>query len=96
MLVSGSQGPIFRVPGVRVPYPRVASPKYHGPSSRVLGPMVLGLRSQGLGPQVLILDYAVEFLLVIKRKYKLFDVTKFILVLPTFRLIQQSLSKTRC
>ena len=27
--------------------------------------------------------------------YKLFDVTKFILVLPTFRLIQQSLSKTR-
>ena len=25
-------------------------------------------------------------------KYKLFDVTKFILVLPTFRLLQQSLS----
>ena len=30
------------------------------------------------------------------KKYKLFDVTKFILVLPTFRLIQQSLSRTRC
>ena len=30
------------------------------------------------------------------KKYKLFDITKFILVLPTFRLIQQSLSRTRC
>ena len=30
------------------------------------------------------------------KKYKLFDVTKFILVLPTFRLKQQSLSRTRC
>ena len=30
------------------------------------------------------------------KKYKLFNVTRFILVLPTFRLIQQSLSKTRC
>ena len=29
-------------------------------------------------------------------KYKLFNVTKFILVLPTFRLIQQSFSRTRC
>ena len=30
------------------------------------------------------------------KKYKLFDVTKFILVLPTFQLKQQSLSRTRC
>ena len=30
------------------------------------------------------------------KKYKLFDVTKFNLVLPTFRLKQQSLSRTRC
>ena len=30
------------------------------------------------------------------KKYKLFDVTKFILVLPTFRLKQQSLPRTRC
>ena len=30
------------------------------------------------------------------KEYKLFDVTKFILVLPTFRLKQQSLSRTRC
>ena len=30
------------------------------------------------------------------KKYKLFDVTNFILVLPTFRLKQQSLSRTRC
>ena len=30
------------------------------------------------------------------KKNKLFDVTKFISVLPTFRLIQQSLSRTRC
>ena len=29
-------------------------------------------------------------------KYKLFIVTKFILVLPMFRLIQQSFSRTRC
>ena len=29
-------------------------------------------------------------------KYKLFDVTKFISVLPMFRLIQQSLTRTRC
>ena len=33
---------------------------------------------------------------VIKKKYKLFDLTKFILVLPTFLMIQQSLSKTKC
>ena len=30
------------------------------------------------------------------KKYKLLDVTKFILVLPTFRMIQQSLSRTKC
>ena len=30
------------------------------------------------------------------RKYKLFDVTKFILALSTFRLIRQSWSRTRC
>ena len=30
------------------------------------------------------------------RKYNLFEVTKFILVLPKFRLIQQLLSGTRC
>ena len=30
------------------------------------------------------------------KKYKLFDVTKFILVLPMFWLMQQSLSGTRC
>ena len=30
------------------------------------------------------------------KKYNLFDVTKFILVLQTFRLIQQSSSRTRC
>ena len=30
------------------------------------------------------------------KKYKLFDVTKFIVVLPTILLLQQSLSKTRC
>ena len=30
------------------------------------------------------------------KKYKLFHVTKFILVLPKFWLIQQSLSRTRC
>ena len=33
---------------------------------------------------------------IINKKYKPFDVAKFILVLPTFRLIQQSLSRTRC
>ena len=33
---------------------------------------------------------------LVYKKYKLFDVTKFILVLPTFRLKQQSLSRTRC
>ena len=32
---------------------------------------------------------------IINKKYKLLDVTKFILILPTFRLIQQSLSRTR-
>ena len=32
----------------------------------------------------------------IQKGYKLFDVAKFILVLPTFRLTQQSLSWTRC
>ena len=37
-----------------------------------------------------------KYLMVINKKYKLFDVTKFILVLPTFRLIQQSLSRARC
>ena len=31
-----------------------------------------------------------------KQKNTLFHVTKFILVLQTFRLIQQSLSRTRC
>ena len=30
------------------------------------------------------------------RKHKLLDVIKFVLVLPTFRLIQQSLSRNRC
>ena len=30
------------------------------------------------------------------KKYKLFNVTNFILVLPTFQLKQQSLSRTRC
>ena len=30
------------------------------------------------------------------KKYKLFDVTKVISVLQAFRLIQQSLSRTRC
>ena len=33
---------------------------------------------------------------VINKKYKLINGTKFILVLPTFLLIQQSLSMTRC
>ena len=31
-----------------------------------------------------------------KQKYKLFDITNFILVLPSFQLTQQSLSRTRC
>ena len=34
--------------------------------------------------------------MIINKKYKLFNVTKFISVLPTFSLIQQSLSRTRC
>ena len=55
MLVTGSQGPINSVPGVRVPCPRVLSLKAQGSSSRVpgsQGPGSQSLRSQGPGSQV--------------------------------------------
>ena len=52
LLATGSLGPITRVLGVRVPCPRVASPKAQGTSSIVLGFRVLGLRSQGPGFRV--------------------------------------------
>ena len=47
LLVSGSQGPISRVP-----CPRVASPKPQGPGSQVSG-----LGSQSLGTQVQVPDF---------------------------------------
>ena len=58
LLVTGSQGPITRVLGVRIPCLRVASPKAQGPSSRVPVFQVSSLRVPGPGSQVLILDYA--------------------------------------
>ena len=42
-----SQGPITRVPGIRVLCPRVASPKAQGSSSKVLGYQVSGYRFPG-------------------------------------------------
>ena len=64
LLVSGSQGPICRVLGVRISCPIVASPKFqlsrapsprvHGPrvpGSQDLGSWVPGLGSQGRGSQ---------------------------------------------
>ena len=51
LLVTRSQCPITRVPGVRIPCLRVVSPKAQGPSSRVSGSQVSG--SQSPGPQSL-------------------------------------------
>ena len=42
LLVSGSQGTISRVPGVRVPCPRVATPKSQSPMVPSLGSRVSG------------------------------------------------------
>ena len=45
------------------------------------------------------LNFAIFFtdvLLLKKKKKQVIDVTKFILVFPTFRLKQQSLLRTRC
>ena len=49
LLVTGSQGPITRIPGVRIPCLRVASPKAQDFSSRVPRSHVSG--SQGPGSQ---------------------------------------------
>ena len=60
LLVTGSQGPITRVPGFRIPCPRVPVPESRvaGPESRVSGSQVSGLRVPGPGSRVLILDHA--------------------------------------
>ena len=55
LLVTGFQGPITRIPGVRITCLRVTSPKTQGPSSRVPSLEVPGPSPSS---QVLILDYA--------------------------------------
>ena len=80
LLVTGSQSPITRVLGVRIPCPRVPVPESQGPKSqdpRVSGLRVPSLRvprfwvsglrvlDHGSGPQVLILDYALSSFKVI-------------------------------
>ena len=60
MLVPGPQGPITRVPGVRVPCPRVASPGFQFQSPRVQVSASQGLRvpgSQVSGPDFRLCRY---------------------------------------
>ena len=62
LLVSGSQGTISRVPGVRVPCPRVATPKSQSPMVPSLGSRVPGLRSR--------LDYALLNMFFLLSSYR--------------------------
>ena len=55
LLVTGSQCPIARMPGVRIQCPRVGSPKAQGPKSQ--GPGSQSLGSQGLGSPVSSSDF---------------------------------------
>ena len=59
LLVSGSQGIISRVPGVRIYVPGLQVPSLSIPSPGVPGLESHGLGSEGPGSQVLILDYGV-------------------------------------
>ena len=51
LLVTGLQGPVTRVPGVRIPCPMIASPKAQVPVPLSQGPKPQGPRSQSLGSQ---------------------------------------------
>ena len=65
LLVSGSQGPISRVPNVRFPCPRIQGSDVEVPGSQVPGLRVPGLRVLGPGSLVLILDYALGSLRIL-------------------------------